>query len=423
MPIITALESSALVPYVRKRVAAYARVSTDEESAAHSFNAQVKYYAELIGKESGWDFAGMYSDLGISGTSIKNRDGFNNMLKDCRNGKIDIVLTKSISRFSRNTIDLLKTVRELREIGVEVRFERENISTFSSTGELMLTILASIAQEESFSISGNVKWAIRKGFEEGKNNGLVPYGYRQKNGQIVVVPEEARIVKLIFSRYLEGKTTGQILSELDGIGAATYYGRKFTRSTLHDILRQEKYSGCMVLQKYYIKDHISHRKCKNKGELPMYYVEDSHPAIIERSEFLQVREKIKHRSELGVSACGIKTNVFTGKIHCGICGRNYRRYRKSHKTSCHDMIWRCSRKSECIGEYVSEEQLKDMCRTVLNSEGFDESEFSENIKSITVMKDGVFLFSFADGRTGTVSKGDFYERENYYNNSGSLSGI
>ncbi len=422
MPIITALESSALVPYIKKKVAAYARVSTDEESAAHSFNAQVSYYAGLIGKESGWEFAGMYSDMGISGTGTKNRDGFNKMIKACKEGKIDIILTKSISRFSRNTIDLLNTVRMLREIGVEVRFERENISTFSSAGELMLTIMASIAQEESFSISGNIKWAIRKGFEEGKNNGLVPYGYRQRQGEIIVVPEEARVVQLIFKRYLEGRTAGQILSELESVGAATYYGKKFTRSTLHDILRQEKYSGSMVLQKYYIKDHISHKKCKNKGELPMYYVEGSHQAIIERSEFLRVREKIKSRSELGINACGINTNVFTGKIHCGVCGRNYRRYRKSHKTSCHDMIWRCSRKSKCIGEYISEEQLKEMCRTVMESESFDGNEFSEKVKSITVMKDGVYLFSFADGQTGTVAKGDFYERENYNYNSGGLSG-
>ena len=386
----------------RKRVAAYARVSMENESMANSLNAQKDHFQKLIESNSEWEFAGIYADEGISGTRIANRKEFMRMIEDCDAGKIDIILTKSISRFARNTISLLETVRHLKEIGVEVRFERENLSTTDASSELMMTILTSFAQEESRSISENVKWGIRRGFEKGHMNAFTIYGYRADNGTLKVVPEEAAVVKLIFENFLNGYTTTKTEKQLALMGVTSYRGKHFSKDAIRRILRQEKYTGCATLQKYYIENHITHKKRRNCGELPQYYVERSHEAIIDKEVFDEVQREIKRRRELGIFASGaVVTNYFTSKIRCEKCGKNYRRYKKVYKDGTEFVRWRCSVKKTlgkdyCDSEDIPEEELKYACALVLGSTAFNETEFCENVANISVTKQGTLLFTLSD---------------------------
>lgn len=391
----------------RKRVAAYARVSMDNESMINSLEAQISYFSELIGANPDWDFAGIYADEGISGTMASHRKEFNRMLSDCEEGKIDVILTKSISRFARNTVTLLKTVRRLRELGVEVRFERENISTADASSELMMTILTSFAQEESRSTSENVKWGIRRGFEAGNMNAFVIYGYRAVNGQLQVVPEEAAVVRLIFENYLKGFTAAKTEKQLAEMGVLSYRGKHFSKDAIRRILRQEKYTGNATLQKYYIENHITHKKRKNRGELPQYFVENSHEAIIEPEVFERVQQEIKRRRELGIFAAGaVKTNCFTSKIKCEKCGKNYRRYKKTHKDGSEFVRWMCSAKKTrgvCDGEDIFEEDLKYACARALGSSEFDEAEFCERVSDISVTRESALRFTLDGSRLLTVN--------------------
>ncbi len=385
-----------------KKVAAYARVSMLSEYELHSFAAQVSYYDGYIRGHIGWEFAGVYADEGISGTSASNRREFTRLISDCEAGKIDVVLTKSISRFARNTVCLLQTVRHLKEIGVEVIFERENISSFDGKGELMMTILASFAQEESRSISDNVKWGIRRGFERGRMNAFVIYGYRAVNGRLEVVPEEAEIVKLIFKNYLEGYTAAQTERQLADMGVTSYWGKHFSKDSIRKILKQEKYTGSAILQKYYIESHITHKKRRNKGELPMYYVSDSHEAIIDKETFDKVQEEIARRHELGIFASGaVVTNCFTSRIRCEKCGRNYRRYGKYYKNGDVRRYWGCSARKTygtdyCDNENIDEEQLKRTCALAMGEDRFDGETFAQRVSGILVTVSNTLKFMFAD---------------------------
>lgn len=396
---------------VRKRVAAYVRVSADSKSAMNSLSAQISHYNWSILSNPEWDYAGFYADEGISGTRNVRREQFQRLLCDCEKGKIDLILTKSISRFARNTLDLLETLRHLREIGVEVFFERENITSYGSDGELMVTILASFAQEESRSISENIKWGIRKGFETGKQNAFVLYGYRMKNGKIEIVPKEAEVVRLIYSNFLDGLTMRDTERQLSAMGVKSYYGGHFSKSAIYDILRQEKYTGNMLLQKYFIKDHISHKKCRNKGELPMYYVENSHEPIIEREIFERVQTEIARRRELGIFANPrVKTNCFTGKIVCAQCEKNFRRYTKSRKNRESFKIWRCSVKNKlgtaaCEKKDIAEESLKIACCIILGTDNFEEEIFCAEVKKIRVIADFRLEFIFLSGEKRIINLG------------------
>ena len=240
------------VPQIKrkKKVAAYARVSMETDRLSHSLSAQVSYYSQLIQKNPEWEYAGVYADSFISGTSTKNRTEFQRLIADCEAGKVNIILTKSISRFARNTVDLLSTVRRLKAIGVEVRFEKENISSTSSSGEIMLSILASFAQEESVNISNNVKWGTRKRFEKGIPNGRFRiYGYRWKGDQLVVVPEEAAIVKRIFQNFLDGKSRLETEREFAAEGITTRAGCRWVDSNIRGVLTNITYTGNMLFQK------------------------------------------------------------------------------------------------------------------------------------------------------------------------------
>ncbi len=290
MPLIPELER-------KKRVAAYARVSLDSERLMHSLSAQVSYYSAYIQKNPHWIYAGVYADEGISGTQTQKRDEFNRLMKDCEDGKIDIILVKSISRFARNTVDLLSAVRHLKALGIEVIFEKENINSMSNDGELMLSILASFAQEESRSISENVKWGTRKRFEKGIPNGRVRvFGYKWENDTLVIVQEEAETVKRIYAEFINGKVPRAIAKGLNDNGITTRMGYKWSDFGIRTILQNITYTGNMLLQKVFVDDPITKHRKINRGELPRYFVENTHAAIISKDIFDKAQAEFEKRS-------------------------------------------------------------------------------------------------------------------------------
>ncbi len=389
----------------RKKVAAYARVSEEKGRTFHSMSAQVSYYSSHIQKNCQWEYAGVYADEGISGTT-DNRAEFRRMLEDCEQGKIDIILTKSISRFARNTVDLLETVRRLKELGIEVRFEKEGIHSLSEDGELMLTLLASFAQEESRSTSENVKWAIRKGFKQGKTNSFCIYGYQWDGEQFNIVPEEAKVIRLIYDNFLKGLSAEQTEKQLKEMGIKSYTGGHFSNTSIRAILRQERYTGNILLQKTYIDNHITQKSKINRGELPMYYAENAHPAIIGLETFEKVQAEIARRRELGVFAnWSINTTCFTSKIKCGNCGVSYRRSgrRQQKHSSQVYYIWTCQTKdrkgvSACSAKNIPEKILQKVCAQVLCLEEFDEDVFLDRIEKILIDGRDKLIFHFHDGK-------------------------
>ena len=380
----------------RKRVAAYARVSRDTERLMHSVSAQVSYYSSLIQKNPEWEYAGVYADSGISGTGIKERDEFQRLIEDCEVGKIDIVLTKSISRFARNTVDLLATVRRLKEIGVEVRFEKENISSFSGDGELMMTIIASFAQEEVRSTSENIKWGIRKGYANGidvARNKKV-FGYRYDGEKYIIQEDEAEIVRFIFKSMADGIAPNVIVKELAAMGAKTWRGYDFCYGNLNTILRNEIYIGDRRMQKCFVADPIKHNKVKNRGELPQYYISDCHEPIIDKETFDKVQEILKQRAE------AVPTYPFTKKIVCGTCGRAFTRKKGKIKGKTY-IHWICRGKKEigttCSSVNFSEEELEKISAQMMEMQDFDSEAFENTVSMITVEKNGNLRFQFTDG--------------------------
>lgn len=306
----------------KRKVAAYARVSTDLEEQVTSYRAQVDYYTKYIKEREDWEFVKVYTDEGISGTSTKNREGFQTMIANALDGKINLIITKSVSRFARNTVDSLSTIRLLKEHDVEVYFQKENIFTFDSKGELMISILSSLAQEESRSISENVTWGQRKRFADGKVS--LPYssflGYRKgTDGLPEIVPEEAEIVRYIYRRFIAGLTPYKIAAELTAQGVPTPAGKeKWASRTIKSILTNEKYKGDALLQKKFTVDFLTKKQKINEGEVPQYYVENSHPAIIDPLEFDMVQNEFLRRENVGKQYSS--TSIFESKMICGDCG-------------------------------------------------------------------------------------------------------
>nr|DAV87616.1 MAG TPA: integrase [Caudoviricetes sp.] len=391
----------------RKKVAAYARVSMETERLHHSLSAQISYYSDLIQKHPDWEYAGVYADDGISGTRAESRTEFNRLLADCEAGKIDIVLTKSISRFARNTVDLLETVRHLKELGISVRFEKERIDSMTEDGELMLTLLASFAQEESRSISENVKWGTRKRFEQGIPNGRFNiYGYRWEGDHLVIQPEEAAIVRLIFDNFLAGLSAETTEKQLAEMGVKSYKGQHFGNTSIRQILGNITYTGNLLFQKEFVVDPISGKSKKNDGELPQYFVENTHEAIIPMEVYQAVQDEKMRRRELGALAnWSINTSCFTSKIKCGRCGKSYQRSnRKGRKDpSCNYTIWVCGTRkktgnADCQNKDIPETMLKEACASVLGLAEFDETIFSEQIDHIEIPAPNEMVFYFKDGR-------------------------
>ena len=350
----------------KRRVAGYARVSTDSDEQFTSYEAQIDYYTQYIKKRDDWTFVKVYTDEGISGTNTKRRDGFNQMVADALDGKIDLIVTKSVSRFARNTVDSLTTVRTLKEHGVEVFFEKENIYTFDSKGELLITIMSSLAQEESRSISENVTWGQRKRFADGKVS--MPYkrflGYdRGENGQPIINEEEAKVVRLIYSLFLQGKTSTGICRHLEGLGILTPSGKKtWSQTTVTSILQNEKYKGDALLQKKFTVDFLTKKQKVNEGEVPQYYVEGSHEAIITPLEFDMVQAEIARRKKLGKNYSG--TTIFSSKLICADCGGYYGKKVWHSNDPYRTIIWQCNGKfkgpARCTTPTLREEIIQDM---------------------------------------------------------------
>lgn len=329
-----------------RRVAGYARVSTNEEEQQNSYEAQIAYYTDYIQSHKGWTFAGMYADEGITGTSTKHRKDFNRMIQDALDGKIDLIVTKSVSRFARNTVDSLTIVRKLKEKGVEVYFERENIFTLDSKGELLITILSSLAQEEARSISENVTWGLRRRFAEGMV--ILPYkqflGYeRGEDGAPKVVEKEAQLVRRIYTLFLDGMTPSGIAKLLTKERVPTPAGKeKWQPGTVKSILTNEKYRGSALLQKTYTVDFLTKEKRVNEGEVQQYYVEESHPAIISAEVFELVQHEMKNRETETRHRSNV--NCFSNRLVCAQCGSYYGR-KVWHSTSKYRrFIWQCGHK-------------------------------------------------------------------------------
>lgn len=382
-----------------KRVAAYARVSSGKDAMLHSLSSQVSYYSNLIQRHSGWLYVGVYSDEALTGTK-ENRDGFQRLLTDCRAGKVNMILTKSISRFARNTVTLLETVRELKAMEVDIFFEEQSIHTISAEGELMLTILASYAQEESLSASENQKWRVRKGFENGELlNWRFMFGYRISKNGIEIDPDTASIVREIFDRVVAGETFGTISRDLNKRGISGVLGGKWCVQRIRDIVGNEKYTGCAMLQKHYRNNHLEKKKCVNTGELPMFYAEETHPAIIEKDTFEVAQAVLQRIREAANGRPRPQKSEFTGKIYCPFCGKNYKR-----NTSNGSVGWNCSTylsqgKAYCHGKKIPETTLRTVCAKVLGLDEYSPSAFTAQIDRIEVPKDNHLRFIFKDGST------------------------
>ena len=367
------------------RVAAYARVSVD--ALHHSLAAQVSYYSSLIQKNPAWEYAGVYADEGITGTSTTHRTEFKRLIADCNAGKIDLVLVKSISRFARDTVDCLHTVRKLKEKGISVRFERENIDSTSEDGELLLTLLASFAQEESRSIGDNIRWGVRRRFAEGIPNGhKAPYGYTWDGEMFRIVPSEGEIVKEIYRRYLAGESAYAIAKSLAGRGVMGRHGGLIEQTTVKDILFNISYTGTMALQKNYISE--GHIRKRNKGELPIYMVEGMFEPLVSKDDFDKAQEIRQRRA----AQFGNRNSVrmpFSGIVKCGCCGSGF-----SRRTAGKYRRWGCNTRERkgresCDSRPIKEEELVAAVRTVMEKNNFDAAELRRKVSKIVIHNDCV----------------------------------
>ena len=361
---VSRITSSPIKHNTKRKVAGYARVSTDHDDQFSSYEAQIDYYTNYIKARDDWEFVAVYTDEGITGTSTKHREGFKSMVADALAGRIDLIVTKSVSRFARNTVDSLTTIRQLKENGTEVYFEKENIWTFDGKGELLLTIMSSLAQEESRSISENCTWGQRKRFADGKVT--VPFGRflgydRGPNGELIVNPEQAIIVKRIYAMFLQGKSCKVIAKELTEEGIPTPGGAKeWCFTTLQSILTNEKYKGDALLQKSYTVDYLTKKTRVNTGEIPQYYVEGDHEAIIEPAVFDMVQREMSQRGRGEKYHSTVHT--FSSKIKCGECGGWYGSKVWHSNTKYRKTIWQCNRKYDrdkyCSTPHLTDEEIQ-----------------------------------------------------------------
>jgi len=380
----------------KKRVAAYTRVSDGKDAMLHSLAAQISYYSDLIQKNQEWEFVSVFADEALTGTK-DTRPEFQRMMSECRAGHIDMVITKAISRLARNTVTILESVRALKELNIDVYFEEQNIHSLSGDGELMLTILSSYAQEESRSCSENCRWHIRKQFAEGRPTGGNMLGYKQVNGVFTIIPEEAELVRQIYDDYLSGMGFTAIEKKLRSQGV------KFTKSAISKLLRNEKYQGDMLLQKTFTLDHISKKKMINKGQMPQFFVQDSHEPIISREIFVKVQAEIKRRAEhFHAKPKPPKTYPFTGMIRCGICGANYRRKITAAGSKYEKPVWICGTfntygKAECDSQQIPEAILEAKVSEALGHNVFDEVFLKYLIKEIRVPVHNRLVFVYHSG--------------------------
>ena len=390
------------------RVAAYCRVSTDSEEQASSYEIQIEHYTNYIKKNKEWELAGIFADDGITGTNTKKREEFNRMIDEAMAGKIDMIVTKSISRFARNTLDCLKYIRQLKEKNIPVYFEKENINTMDAKGEVLLTIMASLAQQESQSLSQNVKLGFQYRYQQGQitvnHNRFLGYTKDEK-GQLIIEPDEAEVVKRIFREYLEGASLQQICRGLEADGILTGAGKqKWRAETLQKILKNEKYIGDALLQKTYTVDFLEKKRVPNNGLVPQYYVENSHDAIIPRDLYMQVQEEMVRRANLH-SGKNRKKRVYSSKyalssiVYCPKCGDIYRRVVWNNRGK-QSIVWRCCTRMEhgpgtCDADAIHESELQNLVvRAINRALGKNESmndSLQRNVEAVLSGTDGVPL--------------------------------
>jgi len=376
------------------RVAAYCRVSTDSDDQLVSLDTQIKHYDSYIKSNPEWEFAGLYYDEGITGTKKEKRLELLRMITDCENKKIDFIVTKSISRFARNTTDCLELVRKLLGLGIFIYFEKENIDSMDSKGEIMLTIMASLAQQESQSLSQNVKLGLQYRYQQGEIqiNCSRFLGYtKNEKKKLIIVPEEAEVVKRIYREYLEGASMLKIARGLEADGILNGAGReKWHTSNINQILRNEKYIGDALLQKTYTTDFLTKKRVKNHGIVPQYYVENSHEAIIPREIFMQVQEelirrRIVHTSPNGKNRTFSSTHSFSNMIICGGCGEFFRRIHWNNRGK-KSVVWRCISRLENTGQFcdartVLESTIEQLLVTAINQTLCDKDSFLSILKN------------------------------------------
>jgi site-specific DNA recombinase len=378
-----------------KNVAAYCRVSSDKDEQLNSYENQVSYYTALINENPDWEMSDVYADEGISGTNTDKRDEFHRMIKDAEEGKIDLIITKSISRFARNTVDTLNYTRKLKALGVAVKFEKENINTMEASGELMMTIFSSLAQEESRSISENSKWGIVKGFKDGKVfcNTTRFLGYdKDENGNLIINEEEAEIIKRIYKEYLEGKSYQKIADGLEKDDITTSTGnKKWWDSTIVGILKNEKYYGALLQQKTVTVDFLSHKRVKNRGYADQYLIEDNHSPIVSKEVFEAVQEEMECRATLKGNIKGDRGKysskyAMSGKIECGDCGASFKRRTWNSKSTSKKIVWQCKTyikegKNSCSMKAVGEDVLMDAFVRMFNGLKEDKGDFIKTLQA------------------------------------------
>ena len=376
------------------RVAAYCRVSTDSDEQATSYEAQIEHYTEYISKNPEWVLAGIFADDGITGTNTKKRDEFNRMIEECHAGNIDMIITKSISRFARNTLDCLKYIRELKDLNIPVFFEKESINTMDAKGEVLLTIMASLAQQESQSLSQNVKLGIQYRYQQGKvqinHNRFLGYT-KDADGNLVIEPEQAEIVRRIYREYLQGLSMDKIAAGLEADGILTGAGKtKWHTSTINKILRNEKYIGDALLQKTYTTDFLTKKRIKNNGTVPQYYVEGDHEPIIPKDIFLLVQEelvrrRVVHTSNNGKRHCYSCKHCFSQIVICGECGEFFRRVHWNNR-GCKSIVWRCCSRLEatghpCHSRTVNETLLEQVVIDAINRVLCQKDDFLQTLRA------------------------------------------
>lgn len=385
---LTRFSSTPIHEQRKRHTAGYARVSTNSEEQFTSYEAQVDYYTNFIKGREDWEFVEVYTDEGITGTNTKKREGFKRMIEDAMTGKIDLIVTKSVSRFARNTVDSLTTVRQLKEKGIEIYFEKENIWTLDSKGELLITIMSSLAQEESRSISENVTWGKRKRFADGKVT--VPFkrflGYdRGPDGNLVVNPEQAVTVKRIYSMFLQGMTPYGIAGQLTMDGTPSPTGKDhWNTSAVKSILTNEKFKGDALLQKTFCVDFLTKQFKVNNGEVPQYYVENNHEAIIDPEVFDMVQCEVERRGTGRNRHSGV--HMFSGKIKCGECGSWYGSKVWHSNSKYRRMVWQCNHKfkgdQKCLTPHLDDETIKLLSVKAVNKLLTDKNEIINNFESI-----------------------------------------
>lgn len=398
----------------KKLVCAYARVSNDKDSMLHSLSAQVQYYKEYISSNEDWLFVKVYYDEGISGTK-EDRPAFRQMIQDAKDGKIDLIITKSISRFARNTLTLLETVRELKTYNVDVYFEEQRIHSISSDGELMLTILASYAQEEARSVSENMKWRIKKDFEQGMLWGSKDQlGYKIVDRKLVIVPIEVELVRKIFNLYLEGYGVQAIANRLNNDGDKSIHGNKWHKSTVALVLKNVNYTGDLLLQKTFRENFITKKTKLNRGEQNQYLVEDDHEPIISKEMFYEVqRIFLERQKRFKTSHSANEVHLFTGLIRCGICKKNYRRKKGNVR-----WFWTCATfntygKAYCSSKSIPEEILIEITKKVLGMEDLTIDVVKKNIKYIEALDGNRLVYYLQNGAVVEMVWQDLSRRDSW----------